>query len=131
LRVVDLQQQVDDQSSDVLAAALEATLADPTARLATMEAPGGAAAVEARIVVGSDGVGYVYGDTLPALSADRTYQLWAIVDGNVISAGILGSDPGISPFQVVGSIDGFAITEEVAGGVVSSVNDPVAVWLDA
>jgi hypothetical protein len=76
-----------------------------------------------------DGTGYVIGDSLPPLAPDRTYQLWAITEGGVISAGVLGSDPGIVPFQAVGELAGLAITEELAGGVVSSQNDPVAVWL--
>jgi anti-sigma-K factor RskA len=132
VRVANLQQQVDETpSGSVLEAALEAAIASPGATLATMQSPADAAAARASVVVGADGVGYVYADTLPALSTDRTYQLWAIVDGTVISAGVMGADPGISPFHVVGNIDGFAITEEAAGGVISSANDPVAVWLDA
>jgi hypothetical protein len=76
-----------------------------------------------------DGTGYVIGDSLPPLAPDRTYQLWAITEGGVISAGVLGSDPGIVPFQAVGELAGLAITEELAGGVVSSQNEPVAAWL--
>jgi anti-sigma-K factor RskA len=132
IRVVDLQQRLDDQQTEEsLAAAVQAALADPSSTVATMRQPEGAREATASVVLGSNGVGYVYSDTLPALAADRTYQLWAIVDGRVISAGILGADPAISPFQVVGDVDGFAITDEVAGGVVTSENEAVAVWLDA
>ncbi len=80
-------------------------------------------------VIQDDGVGYVVAHSLPALASDRTYQLWAIVDGVVLSAGVMGPDPGVVPFQVAGGVDGLAITDEVAGGVVSSSNDPVAVWV--
>ncbi len=66
---------------------------------------------------------------MPQLAEDRTYQLWAIVDDRVISAGVMGSDPGVSPFQVVGSLAGLALTEEIAGGVVTSQEQPVALWL--
>ncbi len=105
-----------------------------------MAAPDGAAspdgaAVEARVVIGADGIGYIYADTLPALGDDRTYQLWAIVDGEagqqVISAGIMGSDPEISPFQVTGDLVGLAITNEVAGGVVTSAEDPTTLWISS
>ena len=76
-----------------------------------------------------DGTGFLIGDALPELETDRTYQLWAIVDGRVISAGVFGNHPGVSPFQVVGDLDGLVVTEEAMGGVVSSSNPPVAVWL--
>lgn len=117
-----------------LQAAVDDLLRDPTARIVTMAAPDGAA-VEARVVIGDDGIGYVYADTLPALTGDRTYQLWAIVDGaagqQVISAGVIGRDPGISPFQVTGELTGLAITNEIAGGVVTSAEAPTTVWLDS
>ena len=47
----------------------------------------------------------------------------------VLSAGVLGEHLHVAPFQVVGNVTGFAITEEVAGGVVTSQNPPTAVWL--
>ncbi len=126
--------------TDRLQAAVDDLLRDPAARLVTMAAPDGAAspdgaAVEARVVIGADGIGYIYADTLPALGDDRTYQLWAIVDGEagqqVISAGIMGSDPEISPFQVTGDLVGLAITNEVAGGVVTSAEDPTTLWISS
>jgi len=87
----------------------------------------------ARIVLGADGVGYVVSDTLPALPGDRTYQLWAVLadpeSPRVVSVGVLGSDPGVSPFRVVGDVIGFAVTDEVAGGVPVSQGETVAVWL--
>ena len=120
------------QETDRLQAAVDDLLRDPSARIVTMASPEGAP-VEARVVVGSDGIGYVYADTLPALGDDRTYQLWAIVDGTagqqVISAGIIGSDPDIAPFQVTGDLVGLAITNEVAGGVVSSSEAPTTLWV--
>ena len=68
------------------------------------------------------------GDGLSALPSDRTYQLWGVVGSRTISLGLLGSHPGIVPFSVAGSpgVSAFAITDEVAGGVVASVNQPVA-----
>jgi len=125
LSVIRLQQE---RTTPNVEAAIQELLDDPAATVVTLAAAEGLAA-EARIVVGADGVGYVYTDNLPALAADRTYQLWAIVDDRVISAGVLGNDPDNSPFQVVGDIAGFAITEEVAGGVPVSEGETVAVWL--
>jgi len=84
------------------------------------------------IVLMPDGTGYLAEHSLKPLSKDRTYQLWAIVDGKVISAGILGSEPGVVPFHIdPDGFEGFAITEEVVGGVPASENDPVVAWLAA
>jgi anti-sigma-K factor RskA len=120
------------QETDRLQAAVDDLLRDPSARIVTMASPEGTP-VEARVVVGADGIGYIYADTLPALGDDRTYQLWAIVDGSagqqIISAGIIGSDPDIAPFQVSGDLVGLAITNEVAGGVITSSEDPTTLWV--
>jgi len=84
------------------------------------------------IVLMPDGTGYLAEHSLKPLPDEFTYQLWAIVDGRVISAGVLGSDPGVVPFHIdPQGFQGFAITEEVVGGVVSSQNDPVVAWLAA
>lgn len=80
----------------------------------------------------SAGRGYVLPtDALDPLSTDRTYQLWVInTDADVISAGVLGADPTASSFTWTGDVSGFALTREVAGGVVSSAGDVVAVISD-
>lgn len=85
--------------------------------------------VPAEVVLAADGTGYLLTPAAPPLSADETYQLWAIVDNRVISAGVLGSAPEVSAFHVSGEVAGFALTVEVAGGVVSSEREPVAVGL--
>ena len=84
------------------------------------------------IVLMPDGTGYLAEHSLKPLPKDRTYQLWAIVGGKVISAGILGTEPGVVPFHIdPDGFEGFAITEEVVGGVPASQNDPVVAWLAA
>ena len=110
-----------------LAAAADQLRSDPTATLVTLT---DATGLSVDVVLGPDGVGYVYTDALPEIADGRTYQLWAINDTGVISAGIFRKD-GIAPFHVDGAIAGLAITEEIAGGVVASENDPVALWLGA
>ena len=83
------------------------------------------------IVLMPDGTGYLAEHSLRPLPADRTYQLWAVIDGKVISAGVLGPDPGVVPFRIdPQGFAGFAITEEVVGGVESSQNDAVIAWLE-
>jgi anti-sigma-K factor RskA len=85
--------------------------------------------VPAEVILAADGTGYLLTPDAPALSAEETYQLWAIVGDRVISAGVLGPDPGVAAFHVSGEIAGFALTVEVGGGVVSSEQEPVAVGL--
>lgn len=128
VRVVQQGNRIDDLEGDRLAQAAATAMTAPGSEVVTLVDPAGSA-VEVRIALQADGVGYIVADSLPALPADRSYQLWAIVDDVVLSAGLLGPDPAIAPFQVTGTIAGLAITEEVAGGVVSSQNDPVALWL--
>lgn len=111
---------------DLLATANELQ-AQASTRTVTLTDSGGLAV---ELVLGTDGVGYVYADQLPELADGRSYQLWAISDNGVISAGIFGT-AGIAPFHTDGPVTGFAITEEISGGVEASQNDPIAVWLDA
>lgn len=94
-----------------------------------MTSPSGIAAINASVVLTEGGTGYLTADSLPALTDDRTYQLWVIVDDQVISAGLLGNDPDVIQFRAEGNIVGMAISNEKAGGVVVSENDPVALWL--
>jgi anti-sigma-K factor RskA len=82
--------------------------------------------VSAEVVLADDGTGYLVGDALPALDPEQTYQLWAVVEGRVISAGVLGPDPAIAAFHVDGDVSAFALTVEVAGGVVVSEQPAVA-----
>jgi anti-sigma-K factor RskA len=109
---------------DVAAAAA----AQPGAETVALQDPGSAQTMMSA-VVSADGESYLISEVLPALSADRTYQLWVIVDDRIISAGVLGSAPTVNPFRVEGDILGLAVTEEIAGGVAVSENDPVALWL--
>lgn len=125
---------VADLNDRLAAPAMESAAADamidPNARTVALSAADSEAA--AIIVLMPDGTGYLAEHSLKPLPTDRTYQLWAIVGGKVISAGILGSDPGVTPFHIdVAGFEGFAITEEVVGGVEASENAPVVVGLAA
>jgi len=62
---------------------------------------------------------------LAPLSKERTYQMWAVVGSTPISVGVLGPEPKVVPFKMHGNVSALAITEEVAGGVVSSRQTPV------
>ncbi len=71
------------------------------------------------------GQGYLLADVLPALDESRTYQLWGAGPGPVVSLGVLGNEPGVVPFTAAGGVELLMITEEDAGGVAVSSNDPV------
>ena len=140
-RVGDLNSQVAEQKGQIaaMAASLEtdplqqavtAALADPAAQVANLTADGSADTM--LIVVLPDGTGYVFQSNLEALPADATYQLWAVVDDKVISAGILGNQPSLVPFHIdPQGLQGLVITQEVAGGVPQSEADPVVAWFKA
>jgi hypothetical protein len=120
-------QTINDLSGpDGVIAAAEAAAGEPGAIVADFETEGGAVA---EVVLTGDGDGFILPtDTLDALGPDRTYQLWVITpDEQVISAGVLGSDPGPARFTWTGEVAGFALTREPAGGVVSSEGDVVSV----
>jgi anti-sigma-K factor RskA len=87
----------------------------------------------ARVILSSDGRGFVIPtEDLVPLDPERTYQLWVINDiEDVISAGVLGNEPAPATFTWTGDTTGFALTREVAGGVVSSAGDVVSVITDA
>jgi hypothetical protein len=108
-----------------LSRATSAALADPQSRLVDLRSSQGSASAQA--VVLPDGTGYVVKDNLPALGPARTYQLWAVVGDSKISVGVLGPDPGPSGFKAAGDVSALAITQERAGGVVSSDQTPVVV----
>lgn len=76
-----------------------------------------------------DGTGILVPESVRPLDAGHTYQLWAIQDGQVISAGVLGSEPGFAPFHIDPELlEGLVITAEDAGGVPVSSQPAVAAW---
>jgi hypothetical protein len=54
--------------------------------------------------------------------------LWAIVDGEVVSVGLLGQNPTAAAVRLDVDPTVLAVTVERAGGVVASDQQPVAVW---
>jgi anti-sigma-K factor RskA len=124
-RIDDLAGRVGD--GGILAAARSA-VSDPRAERVELASEDGD--VEARIVYLPNGEGFVVDDDLGELDPGHTYQLWALVGDprspRTISAGVLGRDPGVTAFTVGGPVVGFAITDELAPGVVSSDNRPLA-----
>jgi len=129
LEVVHLNHQVDHlaapggANNSLLSAATHA-LADPSTKRVSMRSSDGQRSAE--VALTSDGTGFLVADDLPALPDDRTYQLWALANGQKISAGVLGARPQVVAFRYAPSgLSGFAVTDEQAGGVVSTQNAPV------
>jgi anti-sigma factor RsiW len=122
--------QPDDTSNQVALEDLaEEARNTPGSTTATLRPPEGASGPEAVAVVTPDGRGFLDTSALPALASDRTYQLWGVVDDQVISLGVLGANPDLTAFQVDDAtrVSAYAVTDEVAGGVVSSQNPAVVV----
>lgn len=55
--------------------------------------------------------------SLPALAADQQYQLWALVDGKPVDAGIFdANEVEIQNMKLIAEADAFAVTIEPRGG---------------
>lgn len=113
------------QQSQELQRTVNAALAEPRARKVALRSDDGARTADA--VVLPDGTGYLARSNLPALTADKTYQLWALVGTSRISVGVLGTEATIASFKMDGDVWGLAITQEAAGGVESTKKAPVVV----
>ena len=81
----------------------------------------------AQVVRLADGTGYLVPNSLAPLPAGRVYQLWAVRSDAKISLGVLGGKPEVSAFRMTGPVAAYAVTEENAGGVAASQNQPIAV----
>ena len=60
---------------------------------------------------------YLLGNKLPQAPAGKQYQLWAIVNGKPVDAGMLGECPGLCRMKNITGASAFAITLEKTGGV--------------
>jgi len=114
----------DDSSGSDLAALASSAEHESGARHADLVDADGT--VLARAVVLRDGTGYL-NSSLPALPGGRTYQLWGLGERAPISLGVMGRDPNVVAFHVAGRPSKLAVTNERAGGVAASTQDPAAV----
>ena len=80
------------------------------------------------VVTAEDGTSLATSASLPALGAGGRYQLWSVVGDEIVSVGLLGTDPANVEFRIEGEPAVLALTVEVAGGVAVSEATPVAVW---
>jgi anti-sigma-K factor RskA len=107
-----------------IGAAAEDALSNPQSVQAELTS---GSSLKVRAVIDPDGHGYLFAGSLPPLDSSHTYQLWGQVEGqdSLISLGLLGASPKTEQFTVKGHLSLLAITEEAAGGVVSSSNPAV------
>jgi anti-sigma-K factor RskA len=109
-----------NSDTDPLVAAVEQIRSDRDSRATRLVSAD--SAVEAEAVVDLQGHGFVLAGDLPQLPRTLTYQLWGVIDDQVISLGVLGPNPDIELFTARGDLAAVAITIEPAGGVVSDGN---------
>ena len=93
-------------------------MADPDATRVVLKSEDGTQRAVA--VVEPGGLGVISLRELADLGPDRTYQLWGVIDDQVISLGVLGHRPAVEPFTVDGNLTALVVTEEAAGGVPTS-----------
>lgn len=110
----------DRSSTSPMEAAVDAARDDRDSIVTTLVSAEGASGGEA--IIDQDGHGYLVLRDLPELAADRTYQLWGVIDGEAISLGVLGNHPEIETFTAEGDLTQLVITNEVAGGVITGGN---------
>lgn len=111
---------LDDEPQAPIAAAVAAARADRDSSVTELVRDDGVVGAEA--IIDQDGHGYLIGEQLPELGEDRTYQLWGVIDDQVISLGVLGNNPEVELFSAGAPVSALVVTIERAGGVVSDGN---------
>ena len=87
----------DETDQQPLAAAVSDARADRDSQFAQLANADGVVGAEA--IIDQDGHGFLLGEGLPALASDQTYQLWGVIGEQVISLGVLGTNPEIELFS--------------------------------
>jgi len=59
---------------------------------------------------------YIYASSMQQVPSDKQYQLWAIVDGKPVDAGLITDCIGLCKMKKIDHAEAFAITLEKAGG---------------
>ncbi len=122
VQVVRQQSRIDDLDAEMHRDPMEqqamAARASSDADVVALDSMNGGAGAD--VVMLPDGTGYLFGNELPALDAGATYQLWAEVgaggSARMVSLGVLGREPGISPFRLATSPVMLEVTKEPVAG---------------
>jgi hypothetical protein len=120
-----LSRQVGTMRTEVLQAKQDLqVLAGPGVQAVTLAGLGPSPGAKGRTYVNpSTHDALFYAFDLPALPADKTYQLWFIADGKPVPAGVFAVDPrGTASLRVqqvadVARIQAWAVTVEPRGGL--------------
>jgi hypothetical protein len=123
-RLDRLEQLARDIEKGVVAKAAYVALASPDAEKVELASADGKPM--AQVVRLPDGTGYLVPTSLGPPAAGRVYQLWAVRSDAKISLGVLGAAE-VAAFRMTGPVVAFAVTEEKAGGVGVSENQPLMV----
>ncbi len=102
-------------STSSIVAVATAAFSNNSARVLTLES--GQRRLLAEVAILPNGQSYFLGKSLPALAGSKTYQLWGISSGRVVSLGILGSDPKAISFVVQANVSQLMLNVEPEGGV--------------
>jgi hypothetical protein len=87
-------------------------------RKVMLEAADPSAPAGARVEVAIDETtGYLQAIDLPALPDGKVYQLWGVIDEQVISLGVLGPQPRLATFTATGPLTQLVLTVEDGAGV--------------
>jgi hypothetical protein len=124
-RLGRIEDQIQALGKPAIDNAAYAALANPQAEQIKLASADGKAT--AMIVRLPDGTGYLVPTGLAQLPAGRVYQLWAVRSDAKISLGVIGQNPDVSAFRMNGPVLAYAVTDEAAGGVGTSQNQPVVV----
>lgn len=62
---------------------------------------------------------FLYSNKLASIPEDKQFQLWAIVDGKPVDAGLIGTCDGVCTMKNIANAQAFAITLENKGGSAS------------
>ena len=128
VEVASLHSQTQRLDSAVAQAGLSAAVAQATiAPHATVELVARDHSKSATIIILPTGDAYWISSSLPRLPAARTYQIWGVSNGRVVSIGLLGTNPHVlASFRVEPSISRVLVNEEPEGGTVQPTTPVLA-----
>ena len=128
LTIVHQGQRIDDleavTAQDTVVVGAAEAMTDPNTRLTSLTTDDGSTMAD--VVVQPNGQGYLVPRAMPALDPDRTYQMWGVSGDEVISLGVLGSEPTVSAFHADPEVQTIMITDEVRGGVAVTQQTPLS-----
>jgi anti-sigma-K factor RskA len=110
-KVSNLDQQVNSLNRQVSVTSVLSNPSHETVELTSSTHP----AWKATVVI-LDGQGYLINPSMPAIGHSKTFQLWVLSSGKVVSLGVLGSNPYAAPLRVEPNMTVLMITAEPLGG---------------